>query len=92
MAKPKIEGKEGSVAHGGDPKKVEMTITAPCESWQGFCPSRSGMRHLPDYLSLKGERLREPDSLLNARITLCVISQAVLSLMQKSRQAPVQAA
>jgi hypothetical protein len=41
MAKPKIEGKEGSVAHGGDPKKVEMTITACCESWQGFCRSAS---------------------------------------------------
>jgi hypothetical protein len=41
MAKPKIEAKKGSVAHGGDPKKVEMTITACCESWQGFCGSAS---------------------------------------------------
>jgi hypothetical protein len=41
MAKPEKEGKEGSVAHGGDPKKVEMTITALCESWQGFCGSAS---------------------------------------------------
>jgi hypothetical protein len=41
MAKPKIEGKEGSVAHGGDPKKVEMTITRCCEYWQGFCRTAS---------------------------------------------------
>jgi hypothetical protein len=70
MAKPKIEGKEGSVAHGSDPKKVETTITAPCECWQGFCPSPGGRRHSPDYFGPKGERLREPDSFLSTKTTL----------------------
>jgi hypothetical protein len=40
MAKPKIAGKESSVAHGGS-EKVEMTITLGYEAWQGFCRSAS---------------------------------------------------
>jgi hypothetical protein len=39
-AKPKIAGKESSVAHEGS-EKVETTITPACETWQGFCGSAS---------------------------------------------------
>jgi hypothetical protein len=39
-AKPKIAGKESSVAHEGS-EKVETTITPACEAWQGFCGSAS---------------------------------------------------
>jgi hypothetical protein len=53
MAKPKIKGKEGSVAHGVS-GMVRLTITTIYEHWQALCPSRA--------TAITGDRLHEADS------------------------------
>jgi hypothetical protein len=53
MAKPKIKGKEGSVAHGVS-GYVRLTITTIYEHWQALYPSRATV--------ITGDRLREADS------------------------------
>jgi hypothetical protein len=53
MAKPKIAGKENSVAHDGV-QEVQLTITTIYEHWQALYPSRA--------VVYTGDRLREADT------------------------------
>jgi hypothetical protein len=53
MAKPKIAGKEGSVAHGVV-RNVRLTIATMYEHWQAVYPSRAGVNMV--------DRLREADT------------------------------
>jgi hypothetical protein len=53
MAKPEIEGKEGSVAHGVV-RGVRLTITTMGEHWQAVYPSRAAVNML--------DRLRETNA------------------------------
>jgi hypothetical protein len=60
MAKPKIAGKEGSVAHGLV-RDVRLTIATMYEHWQAVYPSRAGVK-MVNWLREADANPREPNT------------------------------